>query len=234
MKKKVVAGIVVMLVLVLLLPVSLRLKDGGKNTMNKEQKSYACIAEILKKYGISGITDEMLNELEEGYAKLPPEILFDKTATLLSVLGSGTINYDTWEFTPSENGVYSFDAEVFDVGNMYTNFLRGISAIGGEELVFTDIQEDTSGVDWEEGTGRRTVSFQWNGNSYTLEAEAMSDWFDFSVADELNKIIMAGGNGKQLFFASDGYQECIVFYCDADWAEAFEKETGLSLSGSAS
>ncbi len=200
------------------------------NEMNVNQKSYTEIAEILQTFGIKGITDTLAAELEESYAQLPEEIEFDKVATFLIEVGSGSINFDTWEWTPSENGVYCFDVEVFDEGTMYTNFLLGIVAIGDGELDFKNIIEDTSGVNWERGTGKRTVSFEWNGHTYTLEAKAQGDWFDTKVTDELNKIIIANGNENRLYFASDGYQECIVFYRNAEWAEAFQSETGLRLS----
>lgn len=55
------------------------------------------------------------------------------------------------------------------------------------------------------------------------------DWFDVSVANELNRIIKEYGNEKQLFFTSDGYQEGIVFYRDKKWADGFQLETGLDL-----
>ena len=205
---------------------------GEKTGMNMEGKSYAEIAEVLKEFGISGISDETIKELEESYAQLPPDVMFSKTATLLSFAGRGDMNYDTMEWTPSKNGVYSFDVEVFRNDTMYADFLLGISAIGGDELVFQNIKEDTSEVNWREGTGKRSVSFEWNGNTYVLEAEMMHDWFDLEVADALNQIIISNGNGKKLYFASDGYQECIVFYCDEDWAKEFEDKTGLDLSDS--
>lgn len=200
--------------------------------MNIEEKSYAEIAEVLKEFGISGISDETTKELEESYAQLPPDVIFSKTATLLSFAGMGDMNYDTMEWTPSKNGVYSFDVEVFRNDTMYTDFLLGVSAIGGDDLVFQNIKEDTSEVNWREGTGKRSVSFEWNGNTYVLEAEVMNDWFDLEVAYALNQIIISNGNGKKLYFASDGYQECIVFYCDEDWAKEFEDKTGLALSDS--
>lgn len=82
----------------------------------------------------------------------------------------------------------------------------------------------------EKRTETNTVSFEWKGKRYSLEAEVQGDWFDLNVANELNKIIMENTTDKQLFFANDGFQECIVFYRNKDWANSFEKETGLSLS----
>ena len=113
---------------------------------------------------------------------------------------------------------------------MYTDFLLGVSSLDKEELDFQNLTEDTSQVNWEEGPGKRTVSFTWNGKSYSLEAEMHNDWFDAGVANELGKIIKENSKDKQLFFADDGYQECIVFYRDKEWADNFQKETGLVLS----
>ena len=89
---------------------------------------------------------------------------------------------------------------------MYTDFLNGISALGGEELMFTNIAEDLDGVDWAYGIGTRTVGFDWNGVRYTLTAAHRDGWFDSSVADQLNKIIIGQDTGKRLFFASGGEQ----------------------------
>lgn len=58
----------------------------------------------------------------------------------------------------------------------------------------------------------------------------MNDWFDLNVAKALNKIIIENSNDKRLFYTDDGYQECIIFYRDKDWASSFQKETGLVLS----
>ena len=193
-------------------------------------QSYAEIAEKLKKFEITGITDELIKKLETDYAELPPEVEFNKTAHLLVTLGNGNFDYSKATWTPTENGVYSFDVEIYNVDTMYTNFLIGVSSLNKEELNFQNISEDTSEVNWEKGTGKRTVSFEWKGKRYSLDAEVQGDWFDLNVANELNKIIMENTTDKQLFFANDGFQECIVFYHNKDWANSFEKETGLSLS----
>lgn len=197
---------------------------------NLNLKSYKEIAAILEKYGISGISDVSIKRFEKNDKLMPVGVIHDKTAMLLTEAGMGITNYDTWEWTPTENGVYCFDAEVFDIEKMYTNFLLGVSAISEGELDFKNITEDTGGVDWENGTGKRTVSFEWNGCTYRLEATFEHDWFDFNIAAGLNKIIIENGNGKRLYFTGDGYQECIVFYRDSEWVDAFQKETGMVLS----
>ena len=121
-----------------------------------ELKSYTEIAEVLKKFEIGGITEQLLNELETSAAKIPPEIELNKTAMLLSSLGHGDFDYSAGTWTPYTNGVYSFDVEVFDIEKMYTNFLIGISALNKEELDFKNIQEDTGNIDWADAFGKET------------------------------------------------------------------------------
>ena len=205
---------------------SLKNNLSGGQTM---QKTYKELAEVFKKYEIQGTTDQMIDDLEQDYKAMPPEVELNKAATLLTVLGQGDYDYENMTWTPYTNGVYTFDVEFFNVEKMYTDFLTGVSSLNKEELDFKNIQEDISQVNWEEGTGKRTVSFEWNNRQFTLEAEVYDDWFDVSVANELNKIIKEYGNEKQLFFTSDGYQEGIVFYRDKEWADGFQLETGLGL-----
>ena len=171
----------------------------------------------------------MVDDLEQDYKEMPPEVELNKAAMLLTVLGQGEYDYENMTWTPYTNGVYTFDVEFFNVEKMYTDFLIGVSSLDEEELDFKNIQEDTRQVNWEEGTGKRTVSFEWKHRQFTLEAAVEDDWFDLNVANELNEIIKKYGNGKQLYFTGDGYQECIVFYRDPEWAKSFQTETGLEL-----
>lgn len=85
-------------------------------------QSYAEIAEKLKKFEITGITDELIKKLETDYAELPPEVEFNKTAHLLGILGNGIFDYSKATWTPTKNGVYSFDVEIYNVDTMYTNY----------------------------------------------------------------------------------------------------------------
>lgn len=204
-------------------------RDAEISYTVEEQRSYAEIAAVLEKLEIGGTTEQMIREMEESFSDLPPEVEFNKCAALLTELGGGDFDYSAGTWTPYDNGVYSFDMEVFDLENMYTDFLSGVSALDREELDFKNVREDTSKVNWEKGTGKRTVTFEWKGKTFCLKAKAYNDWFDMGVAHDLNKIIMKNGGGKRLYFTGDGYQGCIVFYRDKEWADAFEKETGLVL-----
>ncbi len=173
---------------------------------DRKELSFAELTDRLTELGIGGITDEVVSRMEERYAKLPEHLIFDKTAALLVHAGYGGHRAESGGQSYSGGGVYCFDVGAFDRERMYTDFLNGISALGGEELMFTNIAEDLDGVDWAYGIGTRTVGFDWNGVRYTLTAAHRDGWFDSSVADQLNKIIIGQDTGKRLFFASGGEQ----------------------------
>lgn len=194
------------------------------------QKSFAEIGSCLRELGISGITDDLLAETEKSYSDMDPEILMNKTAVLLTILGEGTYNEDFTEWEPSNDSVYAFDMEAFRIEQMYTDFLNGIRKIGGGALDFQNIAENMEQADLESGTGTRQVTFEWNGKLYTLDAEVQNDWFDTRVLDQLNDVIAKNGETRRLYAMTDGYQECIVFFCDQSWADAFFEKTGLFLS----
>lgn len=194
--------------------------------------SFSQLASDLKALGFGGISDDTVSRLEQSWSGIPEEIRaeLDMPSTLLTELGSGTYDKETGAWSPSSSNVYAFDVEVFSPDTMYADFLRGVSALGGGELDFTGIQENLDGVDWETGSGTRSVTFAWRGTSYTLDAKMMHDWFDPRFADALNELIAPNCGGKQLYFGSDGYQELFVFYCGAQWAAAFEAATGMELT----
>ena len=198
----------------------------------KVPETFAGFADVFSRYGIQGADPQLTERLEESFSTLPPEAELSKGAALLTALGEGGYDPAAMAWASSRNGVYAFDMEVSDLERMYTHFLAGVYSLAPEELAFENIREDTSRVGWEKGTGKRTVTFAWQGEEYTLEAEMQNDWFDLRAANQLNRIIQKRKNGKQLFFTGDGYQECIVFYRDKEWAHGFEAETGIRLSES--
>lgn len=104
--------------------------------------------------------------MQKTYKEMPPEVELNKAAMLLTVLGQGNYDYENMTWTPYENGVYTFDVEFFNVEKMYTDFLTGVSSLDKEELNFKNIQEDTSQVNWEEGTGKRQLPL--NGKTGSL------------------------------------------------------------------
>ena len=190
-------------------------------------RTYSAASDALTRLGFPEADPELLKELESQLQDLnyDPKYRF---LDLLCYLGMGEYEEDTWEWTPGSNGVYWFDAEFFNIETMYTECLRGISALAPEELDFSNIIEDHTDVDWEQGTGTVTVSFDWKGQTHSFEAAMEYDWIDLSALDSINEIL-AQHSQRKLYFAFDGGQGCLVFYADADWAKDFEKITGIRL-----
>lgn len=190
------------------------------------------LAARFEKLGIEGFDEDMVAEMEVYWSEFSEEDLYymDKVADVLWGIGMGEFDEETGDFSPSSHDVYAADVEYFYTDYMYTEFLMGVAALGDGELEFTDISENMDAVDCDAGRGTRTVSFTWNEESYTIEADVWDDWFDVSVANELNDIISKNNDSdKQLYFGYDGYQWLFVFYCDKAWAEEFQKTTGMWL-----
>lgn len=196
-------------------------------------KSYEELSDDLGELGIS-ISPRTITELEsfqEEYDSYGGGFLTNsqKLMNLLCWEGAGVYDEETWEWTPSESGVYWFDFEVFAIETMYTDFLAGISAASRGQLQFFNVTEDHSDVDWERGTGTVHVSFDFQGEHYSLDAKMDYDWFDGEFLDEINRILIIHGSDQWLYCASDDGQGCLVFYGDAQWAKEFMKATGISL-----
>lgn len=196
---------------------------------NNNDKSYEQLANILRELGITNINNELITQLEDEWKEYPEDILIDKMALLLCTIGYGEYDYTTGKWTPSSNKVYSFDMECFDIDNMYQLLFEGISSIGEDELNFSNIIVDTSKVDFDRGIGTQTFQFDLNGKTHVLEGDYYNDWYDIEILDYLNEILENENKAKKLYFMSDGYQSFIVFYCDKEWADLFEKKTGYKL-----
>lgn len=152
-----------------------------------------------------------------------------KIFDLLYCEGSGAYNEETWEWTPSTSGVYWVESEVWNVDSMYTDFLTGLSAMH-EDLNFTNIREDHSNADQENGSGTILVSFDWNGTHHQLEAELNYDWFDTDVLYAVGRIIAGDDNSKDLYFSSDNGWGYLLYYGDADQMRQLAAKTGLRFN----
>lgn len=150
---------------------------------------------------------------------------YPKVMNLLSLEGMGRHDYDTWEWTPSTSGVYWFDTEVMDAGAIYTNFLRGVDAMN-ENLTFSNVTEDYSSVDMESGMGIVTVSFDYLGKSYSINAQYEYDWFDTNMLTHLGRILKADSDLKDLWYTFDG-QGVLLYYGTVEQVLALEQKTGL-------
>ncbi len=72
-------------------------------------------------------------------------------------------------------------------------FMNGVIAISGGEFAITDIEEDTSQVDYDKERGKQILSFKYNGKPYTFEAEFYGDWLDCDVVGFMNDVFAAEG-----------------------------------------
>lgn len=126
-----------------------------------------------------------------------------------------------------------WDTEVFELESMYTDFLTAVDTLSASELGIANISEDNSRVDWDSGTGTKTVSFDMLGKSFSYKADFQSDWMDTGIVPFLNDCLEEAGSDKLLYACDDGYQAIILFYNTPEWAESYNKAfPELALSSS--
>lgn len=147
-----------------------------------------------------------------------------KVLDMLYWEGAGIYDSETDLWTPSSSGVYWFDMEVFDVSRMYTDFLMGVDAMD-EALTFSGITEDYSSVNWETGTGIATVSFDYCGKTYHINASFDQDWFDPLVLTHVARILDQDTSPEKLWFSYDG-QALFLYYGTPEQTELLAKKTG--------
>lgn len=215
---------------------------GAGIRMGKEQM-VELLSARMEKIRSLGITeaDESMEEMIKAEWKDTSYGFFDGgenteaaiDACIFQHIGGGKLDYKSWEWTPGSKQVYMFDVEVFDVGNMYTNFMKGILPLMDGEVSITDIEEDLSGVDMESGSGVQVLRFKCNGNPYEFRAEAYYDWMDMRVVDFMNGVLETEQAEKRLWVSSDGYQGCIIFFNTKEWAKEFRRIMGYGLSNEA-
>lgn len=66
-----------------------------------------------------------------------------------------------------------------------------------------NIQEDISGVDWENGFGTVTVSFEWQGDEYSCQMDVEYDWIDGKILGVFNSLLEQD-NAKERFLCDRG------------------------------
>ena len=154
---------------------------------------------------------DMLNDMENS------QIL----GLVLDNIGRAEYNVENKEYKLFSNNVYSFDTEVIDIDMMYTIFLNLVNKLSNDELRITDIIEDNSSINYEQWTGEKIVSFKLNSKEYKYIAKLKNDWFDMEMIGYINKILQENNSNKFLYFTSDGWQNCILFYNTEKWAEKF-------------
>ncbi len=149
---------------------------------------------------------------------------------LLSVLGMPAYN-EEWEITGYSDEVLWFDFESMDISTDYIVILEGMKALAVGSCIdnVNNIQEDISGVDWENGLGTVTVSFEWQGDEYSCQMDVEYDWIDGKILGVFNSLLEQDNAEERFYVTGDDGQGALVFFGTADWAEKFEKTTGLEL-----
>ena len=195
------------------------------------------VVDALRSLGIH-IPDEMYTDIKadlEDYLDTRKQCDFAVQVTnasfaadLLIAVGQGVYDYEAYAWTPTSSDVYAFDAEVFDVENMYRLFLQGVEAIV-PGFSCGDVQE-TLKEGWGlknlligggmRAEGVKMVSFRLNGNVYQKDLNYYHDWFDESAVAWINDVLAAEGFPGRLYMLDDGYQGIILIYGDQQRADA--------------
>lgn len=202
------------------LQISQRLHGQIHNGMTVAQ-----IAQELAPLDIRLGDGETLEQLEHMYGSA----FFRSGSKLESILyhvGLGEHDFDASTWTPSDSGVYYCSYWAYDCSTMYTDLLRGISALDPDNLRFEEVQEDHSQADWENYSGHITLSFSFSGKMHSLDAVFYEEWYDETILNALNAIITEE-TGRSLYFCDYQDMGCFVFYGTPDWAELFAARTGL-------
>ena len=202
--------------------------------------NYQDMAAELAPLGIT-ISQRSIDELEAYDADYAAEYGRDyyshnpsasKVFDLLYWEGCGFYDEETWEWTPSTSGVFYFDTEAWSVDTMYTDFFTGLSSMNSE-LNFTNVQEDYSEADIENGIGTVEICFTWNGTEHEMTAQYDYDWFDTEILHEVGYIIASDSIENDLYVCHDG-QCCMLFYGSVQQVHELESLTGLNFSSAQS
>lgn len=148
---------------------------------------------------------------------------------MLFLLGMGDWDTETWAWYPISHNVYALDTEVFNIEDMYLEFMAGLLAISGDTLPISHIRADNSGVDWENDRGSMALEFTLDGTPHRLEMDYMGDWLDLSVLKQINGVLAEHDVPQRFYGCTDGGQGIILVYGTPDWAKAFQRGTGLNL-----
>lgn len=216
------AGMVIALLNLLHIPEKLSgqiTNDMSYREMAAELAEVGIIIDPATIDGLEAYEDTFSDPLAALYGSYP------KVQDLLSLEGMGKYDYDSWEWTPSQSGVYWFDVEVMNVDSTYSDFLRGLDAMD-EDLSFSNIVEDYSAVDMESGMGIVTFSFDYLGQSYTLNAQYEYDWFDTNMLFHMGRILNDDSDPKNLWYTFDG-QGVLLYYGTYEEMIALKQKTGL-------
>ena len=209
-------------VMKLILLITLCLNISGCQTAKKNTKSNEMT-------GGTNMSYEIAMSIEQWREFVSTE-LFEKAM--------GDYQWNTGEWKPLTDRMYAFDAEVFDIGNMYKLFLQGVQSIAAD-IEITDVREDLSGMTeelkepanpYEPPTdGVRSVSFKCNGHEYSTTIASYGDWFNVEFISFMNQVLEKENKTKRLWILSDGLDQMIaIVYDSAENAQSYVAYTEKS------
>lgn len=184
--------------------------------------------EVLESLGLQ-VPEELVESLRTAMEEPGMQAMIEEDypyTWLLTDLGMPQYD-DDWNVTGYAQDVFWFDFE----GAGYQYVLEGMLALAQGSCLdtVTDIHEDSSEVDWEQGKGTIAVSLDWEGQTYHWYMDVYYDWIDGDVLGILNALLIEGKSQKFFYVTGDNGQGAIVFFCTAEWAEDFQEATGLEL-----
>ena len=97
--------------------------------------------------------------------------------------------------------VFSFDFEGYDISTDYIEILNGMLALAKGSCLdsVSNIREDITKVNWEQGDGKITLYLEWNGQEYAWDMDVYYDWIDSKVIGVLNVLLLE--EGTQIHFS---------------------------------
>ena len=209
-------------------------KLSGKLT---NDMSYQEMADSLASLDIH-ISERTITELEEYDANYLAEYGVDyysdaytsKAYDLLYWEGCGVYDQETWEWTPSESGVFWWDMEVWYLDYIYTDLFVGLSCMD-PELAFYNIEEDFSAVDYDAGSGTVVVSFDLDGLHYKLEVPYDQDYVDHQIVADICQLLAQDASENDLYWCTDDEIGYLFYYGTEAEIQQLEKLTGLNFYG---
>ena len=124
---------------------------------------------------------------------------------------------DQW--IASTSGVFWQDFEVWNTDSIYTDFLMGLSCMD-EDLAFVNVFTQTD-------NGIVSITFDWQGQGYRLEAAASDDWFDTSLIYKIEKIIAT--DDERLYLSYDLNNGALFYYGTSQQVRELQKFTDLKF-----
>lgn len=222
----------------------LNLFIGQSKTGKEPEMTDQEVVQVLQSIGIrvpEGAAEETRKKMNEwdAYSRRLGMTAFEPSAreyaaNLLVSIGMGDYDYTAYTWTPTSSDVYAFDAEIFDIGNMYGLFLQGVQAIVPgfdcqnvtetlEENRETPTPEEMIAAGGQISEGTKTVSFTLNGHSYEKELDYYGDWFNEEAIAWINEVLQREGFDGRLHEFFDGGQGVILIYGSQDKADQLEQ-----------